>query len=250
MSILLCIASLQAMPVKSNYGGRSIGGMTAAGVSAKDYVQDGLVTLFDAIENVGWGIHDETVRKVENLVPGNTAWEIPSFVSFAADENGLYFHRAEAVRYNMPQTCFATAKGAPNWQMDVVCMPLMLDIYGDSGFIVASGGLGWWMRPLPALRTRNMAEEVPIVTSQEKVSLSVRPAPSDSTYVEFYKNNLLFVSQKATVGSIPAFNVLEFYANGARGFDMKLYCIRVYNRALTAEEIAHNYAIDKERFGL
>ena len=28
------------------------------------------------------------------------------------------------------------------------------------------------------------------------------------------------------------------------------YSLRVYSRALTADEIAHNYAIDKERFNL
>lgn len=29
-----------------------------------------------------------------------------------------------------------------------------------------------------------------------------------------------------------------------------IYCIRIYNRALTDEERAFNYTIDKERFGL
>ena len=29
-----------------------------------------------------------------------------------------------------------------------------------------------------------------------------------------------------------------------------IYSTRVYNRALTPEEIAHNYAIEKERFGI
>ena len=28
------------------------------------------------------------------------------------------------------------------------------------------------------------------------------------------------------------------------------HCLRIYSRALTAEEIAHNYEIDKARFGL
>jgi len=38
------------------------------------------------------------------------------------------------------------------------------------------------------------------------------------------------------------------------GFDYafkgRVYNARVYNRALTAEEVAHNYAIDKARFNL
>ena len=30
----------------------------------------------------------------------------------------------------------------------------------------------------------------------------------------------------------------------------EMYCVRLYNRALMDEEIAHNYAIDKARFNL
>ena len=29
-----------------------------------------------------------------------------------------------------------------------------------------------------------------------------------------------------------------------------IYCVRIYNRALSEEEIKHNYEIDKERFGI
>lgn len=36
----------------------------------------------------------------------------------------------------------------------------------------------------------------------------------------------------------------------ARGIDAMYYCVRIYSRALTAEELAYNYQIDKERFGL
>ena len=31
--------------------------------------------------------------------------------------------------------------------------------------------------------------------------------------------------------------------------EVTIHCYRLYNRSLTAEEIAHNYAIDKARFG-
>ena len=35
-----------------------------------------------------------------------------------------------------------------------------------------------------------------------------------------------------------------------RGLDAKYYSVRLYSRALTATEIAHNYAVDNERFNL
>lgn len=40
------------------------------------------------------------------------------------------------------------------------------------------------------------------------------------------------------------------YGNSNRFFNGNIYVIRMYNRALTDEEIAHNYEIDKSRFGI
>lgn len=36
--------------------------------SAKDYIQDGLIALFDGEENVGWGIHESNPAKWQNLI--------------------------------------------------------------------------------------------------------------------------------------------------------------------------------------
>jgi len=38
--------------------------------------------------------------------------------------------------------------------------------------------------------------------------------------------------------------------NATHAFRGKIYCVRLYSRALTADEIAANYAIDKIRFNL
>ena len=43
--------------------------------------------------------------------------------------------------------------------------------------------------------------------------------------------------------------MISGYANGWR-LKGKIYSIRVYNRALTQDEINHNYEIDKKRFGI
>ena len=43
--------------------------------------------------------------------------------------------------------------------------------------------------------------------------------------------------------------MISGYANGWR-LKGKIYSIRVYNRALTQDEINHNYEMDKKRFGI
>jgi hypothetical protein len=49
-------------------------------------------------------------------------------------------------------------------------------------------------------------------------------------------------------------NTAFFYAPSTtswpQGTVIDLHSVRIYNRALTAEEIAYNYEIDKARFGL
>ena len=39
-------------------------------------------------------------------------------------------------------------------------------------------------------------------------------------------------------------------ADYARGIDAKYFCVRIYDRVLSEDEILYNWAIDKERFGL
>lgn len=39
-------------------------------------------------------------------------------------------------------------------------------------------------------------------------------------------------------------------ATAVGGKPIEIYHIRAYSRALTADEIAHNYAVDKARFNL
>jgi len=46
--------------------------------------------------------------------------------------------------------------------------------------------------------------------------------------------------QPIYIGKIPGYNT----------YGGKIYCVRLYNRALTQSEIAHNYDVDKARFGL
>ena len=45
-------------------------GARDTGLSAKDYIQDGLVAMWDGIENAGWGKHDENATEWVDLVNG------------------------------------------------------------------------------------------------------------------------------------------------------------------------------------
>ena len=57
--------------------------------TARDYVQDGLVAMWDGIENAGWGVHDTTIVGRRNLIGnGDIAlsypheWDVRTLINY------------------------------------------------------------------------------------------------------------------------------------------------------------------------
>ena len=59
-------------------------------------------------------------------------------------------------------------------------------------------------------------------------------------------------SANNTTGTLPTFtaNAYRLFGNAAHSWNGYIWSVRIYNRALTASEIARNYAIDARRFNL
>ena len=73
---------------------------------------------------------------------------------------------------------------------------------------------------------------------------------ANNVYTKCYKNGLLQSTVEAndSWGSNQSgFNV-GYYTS--YGLTADVYAVRLYNRQLTADEIAQNYAVDKERYGI
>ena len=68
----------------------------------------------------------------------------------------------------------------------------------------------------------------------------------DGTTIKGYNGGELYAS--ATFTPVGEIKNAALQLGSLRGIAADLYCIRIYNRALSAEEIATNYAIDKRRF--
>ena len=82
----------------------------------------------------------------------------------------------------------------------------------------------------------------------KKSSISVQYNP-DLMYLNSEKlTNNLAVESWGTPSTYPI--AFGFYGNGAYRMKGKIYSIRIYNRALTKNEINHNYEMDKKRFGI
>ena len=228
--------------------------------TAKDYVQSGLVAMWDGIENAGWGTHDVNATTWKDLV-GEQYLLIPTTASFEA-----YYYLSTGTSPASTAGSNTLLENCSGFTVEAV---LTLDASATT-IINNSGGTG----------ANNTASGFQVYTYNYNNRVSSRvafgngttgkweytaPAPSDrlsvgvpvavSTVINFqtgktdtYHNAIVAVSSQnmsnKTIGYIIN-QTIRVMANKG-----KLFRAAIYSRALTADEIARNYAVDKARFGL
>jgi hypothetical protein len=210
---------------------------------AKDYIQDGLIAMWDGIENAGWGKHDPGATVWKDLV-GTRDWTLTEFGSFSScafvnARNGVgataqLIPTAEIPKVYQLETLMGQA-GYNHYE----CLPFVylgtIDTYMGVCFGKRYEGLiDSWPHYYHSWNTNGTA------TMRGYSSMGARER---QVFVNGEEVSSKFITNN--IGVIPETAVLRagYYAN-------TIHNIRLYNRALTAEEIAYNYNIDKQRFGL
>ena len=218
--------------------------MLKQGKTARDYVQNGLVAMWDGIENVGWGVHDANATTWKDLVGGydfdvsltNAEWGANKFIPF---------NNQAATRAFLPWN--------ENYTLEFVTN-IISPATRNSAFII--------------LGTYNNAYYFGLLYRNSNESIMA--------FRGFYSSGALAGLRGYSFGSITNFTA-PAYINGvatnptgyntldvttARGSlariggtgDLtslaEIYSMRVYSRVLSADEISAHYAIDKERFNL
>lgn len=215
--------------------------------TARDYIQDGLVAMWDGIENAGWGIHDPNATVWKDL-SGN-GYDIPLTSNAIVDGNAMRMKTAGITDYGL-------------------------------GRVQITGGKSqWFLESCLKYKSTSGSKTIlcvgPITSANSTPCLVVK----NNMYFEwnYYYNKTIAVFTEGRVLTVSA-NTREGYVNAEPisgnsqdtwGFTQDWVCIagdsrnqgyalggssihnvRIYSRALTAEEIQHNYNIDKRRFNL
>lgn len=218
--------------------------------TAKDYVQDGLVALFDLKENAGWGVFDGTATRWMNLVTETLA--SGSGVSFTNDGAtvqattslsilpfSLFHHTVEA----------RISRFAGTQQNHGITVTQYMTVDGGSNL-----DRGFHTQRYP-IRTRQYINEIlgsyicdADISPEDKHTLaaSFEYDGEGASVVKFYVDGEL--KQTSTYQGVLVQGSQTVYS-GMRANNY-IDRISIYNRAITAQEIAANYAIDKARFGL
>ncbi len=231
--------------------------------TARDYVQDGLMAMWDGIENAGWGVHDAsaTVWKdliaSSNLTIANTAfWTGGCCLANSAAHTLAYRgFDADAVlaRYCQIESVFASDNATPTTYGSIIVSANFSNTSADSVSVAVenqTAGL-----PLN-LRFWQGRRGVALAQWQTPLSVSLAKGATSANITYAFINGAAISSFTNTnsggVGGVVGLTIGGQYAGnrqGGRAFHGKVYTVRLYSRALTADEVAANYAVDAARFG-
>ena len=223
--------------------------------TAKDYVQDGLVAMWDGIENAGWGVHDDGATVWKDLVGGIAAEPINY-------KNNADFAFGWSDGFCKVRHCNLSIS-APNIT-DVINSPqctyefALVRRDGNNRFYIVSDkpGLGSWQNAQNGFYVVKGANNIRTSIIKEKSFLlddhRSLSAVFNNGYRVIFSNGVMVKEDTVTETVSP--EITNLVGCGYRYDDFTTCAdvnfVRIYNRALTAEEIAHNYEIDKVRFNL
>lgn len=245
--------------------------------TARDYVQDGLVGQFDAIENVAFGTHDTSVSEWVDIL--NPECKIPLGSGEYWGDDFLFSNNTKSVTsvyYNgmfvdWIGRCFKSDDASVLTALTIE-VGMKYDTYQFSkGNIFCANDTGG---PDFAFKNSWNNGSYQINGSNHDGEYNVRENTRVSMYVGDFigRTNVVFALAwtnsnvageyaiynngiKQTVGSNSV--VLPFNSHALKGSwrtlighqeDCKYMWIRLSNKVLTAEEIAYNYSIDKLRY--
>ena len=254
VSLLFVVGLAYSEPVKSMLGSD---GCEIAGESVDyptDYITDGIVSLWDGIDNVGFGVHDEDSRIWVDCIEGNEIELTSTRASF--DDNSFYVNARRLSIFS--GACFPFFDSMLEQSFGSGVFTVEISRYVESSYQASFEDI----RLTDDDGTTLLAE-----------STSGMKEGSDASWVNIYpgytflsRNTLEYRS--ATIALVVDGNKVKCYANGVYKTtktlsgpiaptkiligmaESNIYSIRIYGRLLTAAEVNYNYLVDCERFGL
>lgn len=228
--------------------GRAGGGSVP---SASDYAQDGLIALWDGIENAGVGLHDPNATGFKNLV-GNDL-DISFSGNYSVGANGVTFSGGYGLadRYDFTGESGATISILASYASTSALNANGWSYAGTSYRMAAYYERGNWYLALTATPT-GIAD-----------AISAHTIYRHDFVWDFSGAKILVYRDGLLVGEKPHYGILGYptnrfrmmaYGSASDGnyttYGGTVYNCMVYARSISAAESASNYAIDKARFNL
>ena len=241
--------------------------------TARDYVQNGLVAMWDGIENAGWGTHDASTTVWKDLI-GNRDLTCPSSSDGLFESNCWRQISSSLTEFKMPTSGLCRfLEGYRYITLEAVMSdistrygPHAITSEGGSGSAGTSSGISLYCYKPDQITRQGRTSvgngtawgysiyygDIPDITP---FHLAISIDNTNKTYTQYldgvqYGHTWESGGNNFSLGYSMDTRVRLFTSSSGNVDCVKGFCVRVYSRALTASEIAANYAIDKARFGL
>lgn len=223
----------------------------SADIPASAYVQRGLIAQWDGIENAGAGMHDANAATWVDLVSG-TALTKSGTVTVESD--GMVFNGSS---YFTRDAGTFPADSVFPWTAEVHFKVNSLRS-GDNHVIGTNGNGGWSFLQangksfafVPRYGSSyQWAYDSKSLAAGDEITVS---GISDTSTIALYKDGALAGSANVSGAHNNGASTVAFKigtsGTSVNGLIGKVYSARIYDRVLSADEIAFNAAIDKARF--
>lgn len=237
---------------------------SASAPTAADYIQDGLIVMYDAIENAGVGLHDSNATVWTELVGlPFVSCNLPMRDHTILDNGILCTSRLPMVRRPADPYAFM-AEISEGYTMQLAITLSEEDMNGGFAGLNVSGfnfkgqvdSYGQLFRystcqPVMARANRNFPQHTTLSIAADAVGNNTRFLYDEIVWFAGQSFSI-FAADKTyypAIGINSTGRVHDTYGAGA-GNGVVYHNFRIYNRALTPDEISHNNRIDKARFGL
>jgi len=272
-----------ASPVRSNLGGDGVENAGPSNLTPADYVQDGLFAMWDGEWNIGWGEHDESATYMADLGPYGLNFSLNTAAGYQFEELSLFVPK----NYYTPRTInlsdaahleLMTALSNGTFTIEYVWEDLGSNYNTSDGLGVMgpvkmlgardsiagcrvdsfrgdfwSSGYGYYWGPVIKMtgiqNGGSYSAAMCGLETEYKLRTAIRYNDLYCTGMTPNDTSTLHGTWVQRVGAIfTTKQIILFYdRNRQMG---RLYSLRIYTRMLTMEEMANNYRVDKERFGL
>ena len=208
--------------------------------TARDYVQDGLIAMLDGIENAGWGVHDLNATVWKDLI-GSYDFNL---------SDGAFFTGLGARRDSLSQLGLASRLKDSKFYNQVGAIELCASITNQSN----TSSCGIWLNSILGDKSKGLIIGSIVQYNNVFWRTGLTVPYSATMYGSKTKGCVNGVALE-TFGNDTwkaSGNRYYIFSRGTIGFQAAgtAHCVRFYNRDLSPEEVAANYAIDKARFNL
>lgn len=238
--------------------------------TAKSYIQDGLIAMWDGIENAGWGVHDPNATVWKDLVGSIAVNRVGNPVF---NSNHCYFDGDSY--FNFSSQFFKDIISAKNFTQETISSIDSFDYsrypspatfcgrracamnYKEEASSYSGKAISWNM-----FNSYGDVEAIHSVDTAYYAGLSLSSSSSNNKTIIFAESSNKVIVNLTSNYTFPSSGpsssnciIGGFSANGSSTPDTgkmkgKVYCIRFYNRKLSVDEHLNNLKIDDIRFGL